>query len=79
MRVANVRNRIDIMNISHVQTDENIADTDKELSASLEYIFKKTTEEVLKFNDKKAVVKIGVMKDGVLLCRDSVQAFSAAY
>ena len=50
--------------------------TDEELNASLEN--KKTTEEDLKFNDKKAVVKIGVMKDGVLLCRDSVQAFSAA-
>ena len=41
--------------------------TDEELSASLEYIFKKTTEEVYKFNDNKAVDKIKVMKDGVLL------------
>ena len=27
MRVANVRNKIDLQNISHVHTDKNIADT----------------------------------------------------
>ena len=43
--------------------------TDEELSASLEYIFKKTTQEVIKFNDKKIVDNIGVMKDGVLFCK----------
>ena len=39
--------------------------TDKVLSA----IFKKTTEEALKFNDKKAANEIGVMKDCVLFCK----------
>ena len=43
--------------------------TDEELSSSLEFIFKKTTDEVIKFNDKKAVNKIGEMKDGVFFCK----------
>ena len=42
--------------------------TDEELGASLEYEFKKTTEEV-KNNDKKAVDSVGVNKDGVLFCK----------
>ena len=43
--------------------------TDEELGASLEYELKKTTQEVLMFNDKKAVDKSGVMKDGVLISK----------
>ena len=43
--------------------------TDEELSASLEYRFKKTAEDVLKSNIKKAVDKTGVMDDRVLLCK----------
>ena len=43
--------------------------TDEELGASLECGLKKSTEEVLIFNDKKAADKIGVMKDGVLFSK----------
>ena len=43
--------------------------TYEELSFSLDYLFKKTTEEVVKFDDKKVVDKIGVKKDGVLYCK----------
>ena len=43
--------------------------TDEALSASLEYVFRKATLEVLKFHDKKAVDKIGEMKDGILYCK----------
>ena len=39
------------------KSKEMIMLTDEELSCSLDYIFKKTTEEVLKFNDKKVVEK----------------------
>ena len=48
------------------KSEKKIMLTDEELSASLEYIFKKTTAEVLKFNDKKLVDRLGVMKDGIL-------------
>ena len=52
-----------------VKSEKKIMLTEEELSSSLEYIFKKTTAEVLKFNDKKNVDKIGVLKDGILYCR----------
>ena len=51
------------------KSKEMIMLTDEELSCSLDYLFKKTTEEVIKFNDKKVVDKIGMMKDGVLYCK----------
>ena len=40
--------------------------TEEQLSASLEYLFKRTTAEVLKYLDKKSIEKKGVMIDGVL-------------
>ena len=43
--------------------------TDEDLSASLEYEFKEATEEVIKYNDKKAVDNVGINKDGVLFCK----------
>ena len=43
--------------------------TYEELGASLEYEFKKITEVVIKYNDKKAVDNVGVNKDGVLFCK----------
>ena len=39
---------------------------DEQLSASLEYLFKRTTAEVLKYLDKKFIEKKGVMIDGIL-------------
>ena len=39
------------------------------LSLSLEYIFKKTSLEVLKFNDKKLVDRVGILVDGILYCK----------
>ena len=53
-----------VFKVEGVQTDiqkKKIMLTDEELSASLEYIFKKCTEEIVKFNEKKVVDKIGVM------------------
>ena len=48
---------------------KTISLTDKELSASLEYLYKKATKEVLEFNDKKAIEKTAELQDGVLYCR----------
>ena len=42
--------------------------TDEELSEGLEYLFKKATQEILKFENKKEVEKVGVMKDEILYC-----------
>ena len=39
------------------------------ISLSLEYIYQKTTSEVLHFNDKKFVDKVGIMSDGILYCK----------
>ena len=46
-----------------------ISVTDKELSASLEYLYKKAAKEVFKFNDKKSVEKVAELHDGILYCR----------
>ena len=51
------------------KTNKVMVLTDEELGASLEYEFKKTTEVVIKYNDKKAVDNVGVNKDGVLFCK----------
>ena len=43
--------------------------SDLDLSRSLEYIFKKTTQEVLSLHKKAEVEKIGIMKDDILYCK----------
>ena len=45
---------------------------ERSLSQSLEYIFKKTTAEVLFFNGKKLTDKIGIYQDGVLYCKSRI-------
>ena len=42
--------------------------SEEELSVGLEYLFKKATQEILKFEKIKDVNKIGVMKDEILYC-----------
>ena len=42
---------------------------DKAISLSLDYIYRKTTQEVLQFNDKKMVEKVGTLVNGVLFCK----------
>ena len=59
------------------KTNKVMVLTNEELGASLEN--KKTTEEILKFNDKKAVVEIGVMKDGGLLCKSCLDENQNVY
>ena len=46
--------------------------TDEDLSEGLEYLFKKSTQEILKFENMKDVQKIGVMKDDVLFCNSRI-------
>ena len=48
---------------------EKIALTDSELSASLEYLYKKETMILNKFNDKKLLVKAAVLKEDVYYCK----------
>ena len=49
-----------------VKSKKRIMLTDEDISASLEFIFKKTTAEVMKFNEKTTVEKIGDINDGIL-------------
>ena len=46
--------------------------TDEDLSKGLEYLFKKSTQEILKFENMKEVQKVGVMKDDVLFCNSRI-------
>ena len=39
------------------------------MSNGLEYIYRKTTAEVIHFNGDKLADKIGIMVDGVLYCK----------
>lgn len=43
--------------------------SDEDLSASLEYIYKKETQVTIKFNEKKALDKLAVLQDGILYCK----------
>ena len=43
--------------------------TDRSLSRSLEYIFRKTTAEVIQFNNVKLTDKIGTIIDGIMYCK----------
>ena len=45
---------------------------DEELSEGLHYLYKKATNEVLKYHDKKFINKRGIMIDGVLFCKTRV-------
>ena len=47
--------------------------TDMFLSLSLEYIYRKASAEVIHFNDKKFVHKIGEQVDGILYCKSRIQ------
>ena len=46
--------------------------SEEELSAALEYLYKKATGELIKFIDKKELDKIGVMKNGVMFCKTRI-------
>ena len=46
--------------------------SDADLSQGLDYLYKKATKEIIKFDDKKDVEKIGVMKDDILYCRSRI-------
>ena len=46
--------------------------TDDELSEGLDYIFKKATDEVLKYHSKKYIDKRGIMIDGILFSKDRI-------
>ena len=58
-----------------VQTSSGIKNlrlSDSALSASLEYIYKKAGSEVLEFNDRKHVEKIGEIVDGIVYCKSRI-------
>ena len=46
--------------------------TAEDLSQGLEYIFKLTTQEVLKFEKKSEIEKIGTLKDEILYCTSRI-------
>ena len=45
---------------------------DEELSEGLHYLYKKATNEVFKYHDKKFIHKRGILTDGVLFCKTRV-------
>ena len=56
-------------NIENKNESKFLKLSEEALSASLEYSYKKATKEVLHFNDKKAVEKIGEISNGILYCK----------
>ena len=46
--------------------------TDEELSAGLEYLFKKATGEIIQFENRKDIEKLGVLKDGIYYCNSRI-------
>ena len=46
--------------------------TEENLSAALEYLFKKATSENFKFNDIKEINKKATLKDGILYCNSRI-------
>ena len=46
--------------------------SDEELSQGLEYLFKKSTHDILHFENMKKVQKVGVMKDEILFCSSRI-------
>ena len=46
--------------------------TDEDLSEGLEYLFKKATKEIIQFENKKDIEKIGVLKDGIYYCNSRI-------
>ena len=45
---------------------------DEELSAGLEYLFRKATQEILEFENIKDINKVGVMREEILYCSSRV-------
>ena len=60
------------VNAVHVRSDMILKLTDDELSEGLNYIFKKATDEVLKYHSKKYIDKRGIMIDGILFSKDRI-------
>ena len=46
--------------------------TDENLSAALDYLFRKATLEVFKFNNSKVIKKLGTLSDGILYCNSRI-------
>ena len=56
----------------NVTTIHSIKLSDEDLSQGLEYLFKKSTQEILKFENMKEVQKVGIMKDDILFCSSRI-------
>ena len=46
--------------------------TDEDLSVGLEYLYKKATQEIIRFENLKEIEKISVMKDDILYCKSRI-------
>ena len=46
--------------------------SDEAHSEALEYLYKKAKAEILRFYDKKTINKIGVMKNGIMYCKNRI-------
>ena len=47
--------------------------SDRDLSLSLEYMYKKAAAEVMQFNDKKIVQRIGILLEDIVYCKSRVE------
>ena len=61
------------VNVALDSTHVHVRLSDHILSKSLEHIYKKTSAEVLHFNDRKFVDKIGTVSDGILYCKKRIE------
>ena len=46
--------------------------TDEDLSVGLEYLYKKATQEIIRFENLKEIEKLSVMKDDILYCKSRI-------
>ena len=62
-----------LFNVSNVNSSNRFHLSDSALSLSLEYIFKKAGSELIHFNDKKFIEKVGEIVDGIVYCKSRIE------
>ena len=68
-----VTSTVEVCNTDQTKQEERVLRlTEEHLSAALEDLFKRATEEVIKFNDKKKIDKIATVQNGILIYNSRV-------
>ena len=61
-----------VCNLEQLRNQVLIRLTVEDISQGLEYLYKKATQEIMKFENKKDIEKISVMKDDILFCSSRI-------